>query len=333
MAYVGNRHDYDSKNDNSNHGLTRICGVHYREKQVRSFRSFIFSAKAFNLSITQLETLYSRIEGSLRTPISCYVGEITTLQRVRDVVKRLHSSLKNNISREPGLVYVPMEAEEERVPTSLDEFINRWEMLLKADQKTLLQNDIFTFLERNLANSSNGYSNLCMLHQRLTQMFFNYFYENGIDILALFDETMSYEAYMDSYNTIDSFKQAVVFLISAVNSSKKQVSEASYVERAKTYILENTDKLLTVKDVSEYIGLNPEYFTRLFKKETGHNIKDFILQCKFTIAKDLLTNSNLPISMVALELGYSNFSHFTQMFKRVEGITPKEYRMMDKNAS
>ena len=77
-----------------------------------------------------------------------------------------------------------------------------------------------------------------------------------------------------------------------------------------------------------YIGLNPEYFTRLFKRETGHNIKDYILQCKFTIAKDLLSNSNLPISMVALELGYSNFSHFTQMFKRVEGFTPKEYRLL-----
>ena len=120
-------------------GLPESVGYIIGKNRYDLFAVLFFSSKAFNLSITQLETLYSRIEGNLRTSISCYVGEITTLQRVRDVVKRLHSSLKNNISREPGLVYVPMEAEEERVPTSLDEFISRWEMLLKADQRSLLQ--------------------------------------------------------------------------------------------------------------------------------------------------------------------------------------------------
>jgi AraC-like DNA-binding protein len=41
-------------------------------------------------------------------------------------------------------------------------------------------------------------------------------------------------------------------------------------------------------------------------------------------AKDLLENPNIPVSMVASELGYSNFSHFTQMFKKHENVTPSE---------
>ena len=309
-------------------GLPKSVGYIIGKNKYDTFVIMFFSATAFNLSLTQLEVLYSRLETNLDIPVSCYVGEITTLQKVRDVVNCLHSSYKNNISRESGLIFVLMGQEEEKIPTSLEEFINRWETLLKADQKSLLQSDIESFLDRNLSSSTNRFSNLCMLHQRLTQMFFNYFYEIGINILDLFDEAMTYETFMESYNTIDSLKKAIQFLISAACSSKKQGQEASYVERAKTYILENTDKLLTVKDVAGYIGLNPEYFTRLFKRETGHNIKDYILQCKFTIAKDLLSNSNLPISMVALELGYSNFSHFTQMFKRVEGFTIKESRLI-----
>ena len=60
-------------------------------------------------------------------------------------------------------------------------------------------------------------------------------------------------------------KRAVEFLIFAANQQEKQESELGYVERAKTYILENSDKLLTVRDVSEYISLNPEYFTRIRK--------------------------------------------------------------------
>ena len=69
-----------------------------------------------------------------------------------------------------------------------------------------------------------------------------------------------------------------------------------------------------------------DYFTKLFKKEVGQNIKSYILQVKVEIAKDLLGNPNIPISMVALDLGYSNFSHFTQVFKKLEGITPTDYR-------
>ena len=81
---------------------------------------------------------------------------------------------------------------------------------------------------------------------------------------------------MESYNTIDSLKKAIQFLISAACSSKKQGQEASYVERAKTYILENTDKLLTVKDVAGYIGLNPEYLPVCSKGK-----QDIILKITF----------------------------------------------------
>lgn len=294
------------------------------------FSVLFFAPSNFKLSTAQLETLYARLESVLSSRICCYVGWTAPFEQIREVVVRVHRNLKDNISREPGLIYVHAQAEAERMPTSLDEFVSRWEKLLKADQRGLLQKDIFAYLDRNLSNSVNGFLDLCMLHQRIAQLFFTYFYEKKIDIISLFNDQMSYEAFMQSYSSIDTLKAAVAFLINAATQEKADEPEASYVERAKTYILENTDKLLTVKDVSEFISLNPEYFTRLFKKETGYNIKDYIIQCKLTMAKDLLVNSNLPISMVALELGYSNFSHFTQMFKRSEGITPKEYRALHK---
>ena len=99
------------------------------------------------------------------------------------------------------------------------------------------------------------------------------------------------------------------------------------MEKAKAYISENYSQLLSVKEVAEHVHLNPEYFTRLFKKETGKNIKNYIVDCKMTLAKDLLATSNLPVSMVALEVGYTNFSHFTQIFKKIENMTPSEYRL------
>ena len=169
--------------------------------------------------------------------------------------------------------------------------------------------------------------NLCDLHQQLTQLFFRHFYEKGVNIMTLFTDDYSYQDCMGSFSSIEEFERAVQFLLSATDTEKSVSRDSDYVEKAKTYIAENNSQILTVRDVSDYVHLNPEYFTRLFKKETGLNIKNYIIDCKIASAKDMLLHTSLPVSMIALELGYSNFSHFTQMFRKAEGITPSEYRM------
>lgn len=55
-------------------------------------------------------------------------------------------------------------------------------------------------------------------------------------------------------------------------------------------------------------------------------MKSYILQVKLDVAKDMLANPNIPISMIATEIGYSNFSHFTQMFRKYTEMTPSDYR-------
>ena len=131
---------------------------------------------------------------------------------------------------------------------------------------------------------------------------------------------------MEAFKDTSALRKAVSFIIPAIHISSGSDSEKDAVSLAKKYITINVSLSLSGKDVADYVHLSPEYFTKLFKKEVGQNIKSYILQVKVEIAKDLLGNPNIPISMVALDLGYSNFSHFTQVFKKLEGITPTDYR-------
>ena len=131
---------------------------------------------------------------------------------------------------------------------------------------------------------------------------------------------------MDGFKDIPSIRTSVKFIISAIADRSSSLENLNDVQRAKDYILNNIAQNLSVKDVADYVHLSPEYFTRLFKKETGQNIKNYILQVKVDVARDLLGNPNIPVSMIALELGYNNFSHFTQIFKKFENVTPTEYR-------
>ncbi len=144
--------------------------------------------------------------------------------------------------------------------------------------------------------------------------------------MSLFTDKYTYNDYMSSFKNVEALKKGISFVKNAIISASSSGRSKDVIRQAVDYILANLSQDLSVKDVADHVNFNPEYFSRLFKKETGENVKNYILRVKVDAAKDLLKNPNIPISMVASELGYSNFSHFTQMFRKHESITPSEYQ-------
>ena len=76
-----------------------------------------------------------------------------------------------------------------------------------------------------------------------------------------------------------------------------------------------TGRRFTGRSLGELVFLNTDYLSRIFKKEKGISISNYIIQKRVEEAKKLLTQSTLPINTVSLYVGYSNFSYFTKMFK------------------
>ena len=110
------------------------------------------------------------------------------------------------------------------------------------------------------------------------------------------------------------------------SETKEAFREAEPVNQAIAYIKANLNKNISRTDVAELVHLNEEYFSRLFRQQTGETFKDYILIEKMNMAKTLLERSNLSISIVASKVGYDNFSHFSKMFKKITDMTPQEYR-------
>lgn len=103
-------------------------------------------------------------------------------------------------------------------------------------------------------------------------------------------------------------------------------TERTPVQRAMDYIRRNIDRDLSRAEIAEAIYLNPEYLSRLFKRETGSSLNDYILTEKMRTAQSLLGDTNIPVSLIATKVGYSNFSYFSQVFKKYTGLSPLEYR-------
>lgn len=271
------------------------------------------------------DSFYQNLCKEIGPELSCYATSRNQLANIRDTINAGNQLLTNNVAKKPGMCFIEKDTFESET-TSILENIARWTKLLESNQFSLLEENIFSFLNFNVSINRLNLERLCEFHQHLTKVFFVYSYQQNIDIMGLFTEDYNYNDYINSFKDIKSLKKGISFLVNAIANASSTDDLKDDVQRAKEYILANISNDISVKDVADYVHLSPEYFSKLFKKETDENVKNFILRIKVDAAKDLLENPNIPVSIVASELGYSNFSHFTQMFKKHENVTPSEYR-------
>ncbi|MBT2733893.1 response regulator [Bacillus sp. ISL-7] len=92
------------------------------------------------------------------------------------------------------------------------------------------------------------------------------------------------------------------------------------------YLQANFDRDVKLQEISEHFYISREYISRKFKQEFNVNISDYIVKFRMKKAKSLLKNSQLKIYEIATMIGYQDDKYFRKVFKKVEGITPNEYR-------
>ncbi len=102
--------------------------------------------------------------------------------------------------------------------------------------------------------------------------------------------------------------------------------EQSAVERVKRFIAENISSDLQRNDLARLVYMNPDYLSRLFKKQEGCSLSDYIIGKKMALAKQLLKNTELPVKDVGARVGMPYSSYFIRAFKKREGMTPQQYR-------
>lgn len=95
---------------------------------------------------------------------------------------------------------------------------------------------------------------------------------------------------------------------------------------AMDYINKYCTEDITLDMVADYAGLSKYHFSRLFKQYSGLNYYDYLCACRIKKVEHLLSRSELSITDVAFQTGFSSISTFNRIFKKVEQCTPTEYR-------
>ena len=92
------------------------------------------------------------------------------------------------------------------------------------------------------------------------------------------------------------------------------------------YIYNNIHSRLTIAEIADYLNISESYLSKLFSKEMGISLSEYIINLKIDKAKNLLQYSEYSIVDIANYLSFSNQSHFIQVFKKQTGLTPHKYR-------
>lgn len=107
---------------------------------------------------------------------------------------------------------------------------------------------------------------------------------------------------------------------------ESNVSSKSQVTSIKKYIDQHFTEEVSLSMLSDIFFMDSDYASKLFKKEYGISIKNYIIDKRIEAAKELLASTTLPVNTVAINVGYENYSYFTRLFKKVTNLTPVEFR-------
>lgn len=133
-------------------------------------------------------------------------------------------------------------------------------------------------------------------------------HQNNPDVLNEKIETMMLQEYLD------------LVLRLSINNYTELIKSVAH------YISENIQESLSLSKIADHFHVNPSHLSREFKKETTFNLTDYINQQKINLAKLFLLQNNHTVMDVSGMLNYNSSSYFSKTFKKITGVSPKEYK-------
>lgn len=89
---------------------------------------------------------------------------------------------------------------------------------------------------------------------------------------------------------------------------------------------ERLGEKISVEEMASAAALSPSHFARVFKDTVGQTPMQFVTAYRIDRSKKLIASSGAPLARIALQCGFADQAHFTRTFRRLEGVTPKEFR-------
>ena len=282
-----------------------------------------------NQTINEMQTLCTSFNSTIHTEllcdVQCSIGDVSKLIGMHNTTKKLLLWKTEYIDFRNKVLLFPIKHRNILIYSSpkiqlLDEY-------LQSGNKTGFINICKKYLTTLLNKNSINYHALCSFRLDITQLIFTHLNRKEILAHKLFQGKIS--NFLEN-QSLRSMEDMIIYITYLVDVSLEYMSfihsQQSVVKAISTYIDENYHENITREDIAKIVYLSPDYIARIFKKETGISLLNYIIKKRIQIAKELLLSTNLPVHIISDRVGYGNYSYFTKIFKKETNHTPLEYR-------
>ena len=197
--------------------------------------------------------------------------------------------------------------------------------IMKRDTLKISKN--FNELLHIISNSIKRVSVLNIIYNNIYNLIVRGLKNNNYEI------EYSYEAHSANFfilNEKEKLKSLHSKLINSINNNPSENSKPNTINNIQcilTYIdLNYKDSDLTLQLIADKFDFSYSNFSHYFKKEVNETFSSYLEKLRLKEAKSLLSESQLPINEIALNVGYSSPNSFTRAFKKHESLSPKQYR-------
>jgi YesN/AraC family two-component response regulator len=201
------------------------------------------------------------------------------------------------------------------------------------DSASKIIKDLFN---QNLDNKTISYRFARLFKMELFSTILKVMYEiNSAYQVEFADKAQKIEELLKNDNTDETLNrllEIVKEMCDYINDNKKSHNN----NLCENILLEVEKKLfepnLTSQDIANSFGVTGNYLLRFFKEQMGVGLFDYIHEKRMQKAKELLVETNMRINDVAEFVGYYNTNTFIRIFKKVEGVSPGQYRKNQETA-
>ncbi|MBZ4035221.1 AraC family transcriptional regulator [Flavobacterium sp. 17A] len=290
--------------------------------QEKSLKTLVENRTIYNLSNCELN-LFETYESTKMVPLKFNDLVVTSMLRGKKIM---------HLFDDPEFDYLP--GETVIVPSNVEMKIDFPEasknnptqcLALAIDQSKITE--ILNFLNEQYPKEGNN------LYWQLNYQ--NYFFYNNVEMAAtinkLIKECMSTSVAKDIFADL-TLKELLIRIIQT--QTVKSIDEGKFldannpIKEVTEYIKQNLKENMSLKSLSEKACMSTTSFYRFFKRELGMSPIEYILNEKIKCAKNLLKNPTLQINEVCYLSGFEDANYFIRLFKKHEGITPKQYQLL-----
>lgn len=132
------------------------------------------------------------------------------------------------------------------------------------------------------------------------------------------------------YSLLDCYLIQLISFVSLIQDVKTKKASNTSIQNALTYLKLNFHENPTLEQVAKYVHLSPNYFSSLFKSETGQSLKLYLAGLKLNYSANLLKTTNLSVTDICFACGYTSLPNFLKSFKNKYGTSPLKYRKATK---